>query len=66
MNEHSANTIRNIAFVGHGGAGKTTFVEAVLYTLGVTTRMGSVTDGNTVSDYNADEQLRKFSLNATV
>lgn len=66
MNEHSAHTIRNIAFVGHGGAGKTTFVEAVLYTLGVTTRMGSVTDGNTVSDYNADEQLRKFSLNATV
>ena len=58
--------IRNIALLGHGGCGKTSLSEAVLYITGATDRMGKVADGNTVSDYDAEETKRGFSISASL
>lgn len=66
MKEYLPSSIRNIAFIGHGAAGKTTFAEAVLYAAGVTSRMGSIAEGNTVSDYNHDEVERKISISTSL
>ncbi len=66
MKEYKSKNIRNIAFVGHGGAGKTSLVEAMLFTAGVTTRMGRVEDGNTISDFKPEEIERKISTSASL
>jgi len=58
--------IRNIGFVGHGGVGKTSLVEAILFATGVTTRLGKVDDGTTTTDFDPDEVKRKISLNTAV
>ena len=58
--------IRNIAFVGHGGVGKTSLVEAMLLVAGATTRLGKVDDGTTTTDFDPDEIKRKISLNTAV
>ena len=66
MKVYPSNKIRNIVLLGHGGCGKTTLVEAMAYLSGVTTRMGKTDDGNTISDYDKEEQKRKFSIGTSV
>ncbi|MBE6531762.1 MAG: elongation factor G [Ruminococcaceae bacterium] len=58
--------IRNIALLGHGGCGKTSLAEAMMYITGATDRLGKVTDGNTVSDFDAEEVKRGFSLSTSI
>ena len=62
----SASTIRNIALLSHSGAGKTTLAETILYNAKITTRMGRVEDGNTVSDYEPEEAKRAASVQTSL
>ncbi|MCL2361691.1 MAG: elongation factor G [Defluviitaleaceae bacterium] len=66
MKVYTADKIRNIAVLGHSGCGKTTLMEAALNATKVTSRMGRVEDGNTASDYDAEEIRRKVSISASV
>jgi elongation factor G len=62
VNTYEAKDIRNVLLVGHGGSGKTTLLEAMLFTSGAITRMGTIEDGNTVSDHDPDEQRKGISV----
>ena len=66
MDVFRSDRIRNVVLLGHGGAGKTSLVEAMAYLSGITNRLGKVTDGNTVSDYDKEEIKRKFSITTSV
>lgn len=66
MKGYTSETIRNVALLGHGGCGKTTFLEAALYQTGVIKKLGKIESGNTVSDYDKMEIEKGFSINTSV
>lgn len=66
MNIYTTDKIRNVVLLGHGGAGKTSLVESMAYLSGITSRMGRVEDGNTVSDFGKEEQKRRISISTSV
>jgi elongation factor G len=66
MKPYGPEHIHNVGIFGHGACGKTTLAEALLYTAHATTRLGRVEEGNTVSDYDAEERDRKQSINLSI
>ncbi|MDK2791880.1 MAG: elongation factor [Deferribacteres bacterium] len=66
MNVSDINKIRNVAFISHGGAGKTSLIEAILYNAKVTKKIGSVDNGSSVMDFDPVEIERKISINSKV
>ncbi len=65
MKNYPANKIKNITFMGHGGSGKTSLIEAMLFNAGVISRMGKVESGNTVTDFDVEERRRGISTNTS-
>ena len=66
MKEYPVANIKNVVLLGHGHAGKTTLAEALLFSAGAIERMGSTAQGNTVSDYDAEETKRLCSISASI
>jgi len=66
MKSYKAPQIRNVVLLSHGGAGKTSLSEAILFNSGAINRLGKVEDGNTTSDYDPDEIKRKISISLSL
>lgn len=66
MTKYRTDQIRNVALLGHGGSGKTTLAEALLFKTRAISRQGRVEDGSTVSDWDPEEQRRNISVNLSV
>ena len=63
MDQYDTKNIRNIALIGHSGAGKTSLAEALYFLTGKSSRLGRVEEHNTVADYDPDEHERGMSIN---
>lgn len=66
METYTADNVRNVVILGHGSCGKTTLVEAMAYSIGVTKRQGKVEEGSTISDYDKEEIKRLFSISTSI
>ena len=66
MNAYTSEQLRNVVLLGHSGAGKTMLGEAMLFASGVTSRLGRVEDGNTVSDFDPEEHARTYSISLSM
>ena len=66
MKVYRTDEIRNVVLLGHGGSGKTSLAEAMLYVSGATNRMGKISESNTVSDFDKEEQKRGFSIGTSL
>lgn len=66
MGQYETKDIRNVAFVGHGASGKTSLVEGILFKAGATKRLGSVDDGTSISDFDAEEKERKTTIDSSI
>src|SRR5690606_25562070 len=66
MREYTTDKLRNVAFVGHQGSGKTSLVEALVFNSGAITRLGRVEEKNTVSDWDDEEKERGLSLSTSL
>lgn len=66
MKDYAVDNLRNVCFMSHGGAGKTTLAEAMLFNTGVLDRFGRVLDGNTTTDFDPEETKRKISINTAL
>ena len=66
MNVYTTDKIRNVVLLGHGGCGKTSLTEAMAYLSGITSRMGNIEDGNTISDFDKEEIKRKCSIHMSL
>ncbi|HGG0418824.1 TPA: elongation factor G [Clostridium sporogenes] len=63
---YSTTNLRNIGIIGHSGSGKTSLVEAILYSTNTVDRLGTIEEGNTVSDYDTEEKKRRISISTTI
>ncbi|MCL2164712.1 MAG: elongation factor G [Oscillospiraceae bacterium] len=66
MKDYSVQKLRNVCLISHGGAGKSTLTEAMLFNTGVLDRFGKIADGNTTSDFDSEETRRKISINVAI
>lgn len=66
MATYPVSKIRNVCVMGHSGDGKTSLVESLLFTAGVTDRVGKIPDGNTVCDFDSEETKRQFTISTAV
>lgn len=65
LKEHTSQTLRTVAVIGHGSVGKTSLCDAMLYAAGAVERLGSVSDGSSVFDFTSESRDRKQSLSAS-
>lgn len=66
MREYNSDKLRNVGIISHGGAGKTSLVESLLFNTGATTRLGRVDDGTTIADFEPEEIKRKVTISASL
>ena len=66
MKEYQSDKLRSVSLISHGGAGKTSLAEAILFTAGAVTRLGRVDEGNSTTDYEPEEIKRKVTISTAL